>query len=187
MSDQYDLEFLILEPDPVGEQTKILERFIAQILRFIDHDCGATILQSIRNDLLELPDKLKLPALIGRHTELRQYHAHDFLEAQPRVGYASEPQPGQPARADRIEQRGLACAGLAEQQHEPALIVQQRPFKRGQTLAMRRAHEKRRRRGREPKRRALETEVFVIHRGYTRSFRIATIGNPVRSFTTEDE
>jgi hypothetical protein len=67
-------------------------------------------------------------------------------------------------REDRIQQRGFSGARLPHQQHEPALVVHQRPFERSQAFAMSFAEIENRRGRYEAKWWSVESEVLVVHR-----------------------
>ena len=113
MSHQDNLKLLVLRTEPVGKQAKILEGIIAEVLRFIDCDCDAMTFGPICDHAFELLDQFELAALVGCDAQLRQHDAHDLLEAEPGVGYAGKVKVREPAREDRVQQRGLAGAGLA--------------------------------------------------------------------------
>src|SRR5439155_19014773 len=69
-------------------------------------------------------------------------------------------------------------AYLADQHRESARLAEP-PFERRQSFAMPRAHVEHGRRGIELEGSAREPEVFVIHRAYNLSSRIATVLSPV--------
>src|SRR5258708_21284975 len=78
----------------------------------------------------------------------------------------------------RVDERGLAGADLTDQHRESARLAEA-PFERRQSFPMPRAHVEHGRRGIELERSAREPEVFVIHRAYNLSSRIATVLSPV--------
>src|SRR6266851_2045152 len=187
VSHQDDLNFALLRVDRIGKQPKILEACIAESLRFVDDDCSPAPQWTVCNRALERLNQFKLAAMVRYSAELRQHDAHHFLEAELRIWNAGELKVREPAREDRAHQSGFSGSRFAQQQHESALIVQQSPFQCGQTFAMSRAKVQDRRRRCESERRSVKSKVPVIHSGYTRSLRTATIGSPVRLFTTPIE
>ena len=187
MPHQNNLEIAILRTDTVREQAKVFETLVAENLGLIDYNCSAMTFRLICHRAFERLDQFQLAPFVGRHSQLRQHNAKNFLEAEPRIGYAGQVKVRDSARENRIQQRGLTGAGFAGQQHEPALIMQQAPFQRGQAFAMSGAEIQSCRGRREAKRRSIESEVLVIHGRYTRSLRTATIGSPVSSLTTPEE
>src|SRR5580692_4758529 len=164
MSHQDNLQFAVPCTDGVGQQAKILEGFVAQILRFIDYDRGATALWPICNRALERLNQFELAAFVGCNAQLRQNDAQYFLEAELRVRHARELKIWKPAREDRFQQRCLAGSGFPQHQHESALIGEQTPLQRREACAMRRAEVHGRRRRCEAKRWSIEPEMPVVHR-----------------------
>ena len=65
MSHQDDLQFAVPRTDSIGQQAKILEGFVGQILRFVDYDRGATTLRPICNRAFERLNQFELAALVG--------------------------------------------------------------------------------------------------------------------------
>src|ERR1700722_18552880 len=103
MTHQNDLQLAVSRPDGIRQQAKILEGFVAKILRFIDYDCGATALGAICNHAFERLNQFELAAFVGYYSKLRQHDAHDFLEAELRVRHACEVKLWQQAGEDRVD------------------------------------------------------------------------------------
>src|SRR6266481_3203500 len=104
--------------------------------------------------------------------------AQHLFEADTRIRDPRGADSAMARREQRIDERGLAGADLADQHRESARLAES-PFERGQSFPMPRAHIEHGRRGIELEGSAGEPEVFVIHRAYNLSSRIATVLSPV--------
>src|SRR5579875_3081782 len=117
------------------------------------------------------------PAILGgpRDSELAQDFPQRTIEAHPRIWHVRRAHALVLAHHQRAREGALAGSGFSDQQCEAARLMRETPFQCRQRFGMRRAREKRPRRGVEAEGWTAQAEVFVVGHNCGWSRRIAMV------------